>query len=55
MSLPVCGINDLDVRTEIGHEESDDLGAAQGIALAVVLSLPVWAVSVWLAYSMLAF
>ena len=48
MTLPVCTITDPDVHAEDWQEESDDLGAAQGILLAVTLGLPIWAVSVWL-------
>ncbi|MGH7546728.1 MAG: hypothetical protein ACREMM_00980 [Gemmatimonadales bacterium] len=50
MTLPVRTITDPDVHAEDWHEESNDLGAAQGIVLAVVLSLPVWALSAWLAF-----
>ena len=48
MSLPVCTITDLDVHADAWQEESDDLGAAQGILLAVMLGFPIWALSVWL-------
>jgi len=48
-SIPVCTITDLDVHAgDDWQEGSDDLGAAQGILLAVMLGLPIWAVSVWL-------